>query len=102
MPNPCNCSYGNSVCKISRYNFNCSISDIKIDSSYASILTAILDDIKNKPEAIESLVPLFFIARYLERIGDQATNIAEVNHFIVTGEVLTDDRKIEIEEETVF
>ena len=77
-------------------------SDMKIDSSYASILTAILDDIRNKPEAIEALVPLFFIARYLERIGDQATNIAEVNHFIVTGEVLTDDRKIESEEETVF
>jgi len=77
-------------------------SDIKIDSSYASILTAILDDIKNKPEAIEALVPLFFIARYLERIGDQATNIAEVNYFIVTGEVLTDERKIESEEETVF
>ena len=77
-------------------------SDIKIDSSYASILTAILEDIRNKPEAIEALVPLFFIARYLERIGDQATNIAEVNHFIVTGEVLTDDRKLEAEEETVF
>ncbi len=77
-------------------------SDIKIDSSYASILTAILEDIRNKPEAIEALVPLFFIARYLERIGDQATNIAEVNHFIVTGEVLTDDRKLEAEEKTVF
>jgi len=77
-------------------------SDIKIDSSYASILTSILEDIRNKPEAIEALVPLFFIARYLERIGDQATNIAEVNHFIVTGEVLTDDRKLEAEEETVF
>jgi len=77
-------------------------SDIKIDSSYASILTSILEDIRNKPEAIEALVPLFFIARYLERIGDQATNIAEVNHFIVTGEVLTDDRKLEAEEKTVF
>jgi len=77
-------------------------SDIKIDSSYASILTSILEDIRNKPEAIEALVPLFFIARYLERIGDQAANIAEVNHFIVTGEVLTDDRKLEAEEETVF
>ena len=27
---------------------------------------------------------------------------AEVNHFIVTGEVLTDDRKLEAEEKTVF
>tara|TARA_A100001388_G_scaffold233609_1_gene186624 strand:- start:1573 stop:2277 length:705 start_codon:yes stop_codon:yes gene_type:complete len=77
-------------------------SDIKIDSSYASILTAILNDIKEKPEAIEALVPLFFIARYLERIGDQATNIAEVAHFIVTGEKLGDDRKMKVEDETVF
>ena len=77
-------------------------SDIKIDSSYANILSAILEDIKEKPEAIEALVPLFFIARYLERIGDQATNIAEVTHFIVTGETLGDDRKMEVEDETVF
>ena len=77
-------------------------SDIKIDSSYANILTAILNDIKETPEAIEALVPLFFIARYLERIGDQATNIAEVAHFIVTGEKLGDDRKMKVEDETVF
>ena len=77
-------------------------SDIKIDSSYANILSAILRDIKEKPEAIEALVPLFFIARYLERIGDQATNIAEVTHFIVTGEQLGDDRKMKVEDETVF
>ena len=75
---------------------------ILIACSKSITINVFLDDIINKPEAIEALVPLFFIARYLERIGDQATNIAEVNHFIVTGEVLTDDRKIESEEETVF
>ena len=51
---------------------------------------------------VDSIFPLFFIARYLERIGDQATNIAEVTHFIVTGETLGDDRKMEVEDETVF
>ena len=47
-------------------------------------------------------MPLLFIARYLERVGDQATNIAEETHFIVTGEDLTDEEKIQIENETIF
>ena len=33
---------------------------------------------------------------------DQATNIAEETHFIVTGEDLTDEAKIQIENETTF
>ena len=77
-------------------------SDSEIDSIYSDILMEILNNIKSKPEAIEALVPLFFIARYLERVGDQATNIAEVTHFIVTGEVLTDEKEIQIENETTF
>ena len=77
-------------------------SDSEIDSIYSDILMEILNNIKSKPEAIEALVPLFFIARYLERVGDQATNIAEETHFIVTGEVLTDEKAIQIENETTF
>ena len=77
-------------------------SDSEIDSIYSDILMEILNNIKSKPEAIEALVPLFFIARSLERVGDHATNIAEVTHFIVTGEVLKDEKAIQIENETTF
>ena len=72
----------------------------KFSTSTKSI--EILNAIKSNPDAINTLVPLLFIARYLERVGDQATNIAEETHFIVTGEDLTDEAKIQIENETTF
>ena len=77
-------------------------SDSEIDSLYSEILMDILNSIKTNPDATDALVPLLFIARYLERVGDQATNIAEETHFIVTGEDLTDEEKIQIENETIF
>ena len=35
---------------------------------------------------------LLFIAKNLERIGDHATNVAEVLHFQITGEEVTGER----------
>jgi phosphate transport system protein len=35
---------------------------------------------------------LLFVAKNLERIGDHATNIAEILHFQMTGEELTGER----------
>ena len=91
--------YGNKNCDNSLKVWR---SDSEIDSLYYGVLTEILNAIKTQPEAINGLVPLLFIARYLERVGDQATNIAEETHFIVTGEDLTDEEKIQIENETIF
>ena len=51
-------------------------SDSEIDSLYSEILMDILNSIKTNPDATDALVPLLFIARYLERVGDQATNVA--------------------------
>ena len=77
-------------------------SDSEIDSLYSAILMEILNSIKANPEAIEALVPLLFIARYLERVGDQATNVAEETYFVVTGEDLEGQEKTEVENETTF
>ena len=41
---------------------------------------------------IEPGAHLLFIAKNLERIGDHATNVAEVVHYLVTGQELTADR----------
>jgi phosphate transport system protein len=44
-----------------------------------------------KPSAdITTSAQLLFIAKSLERVGDQATNIAELVYFAVTGEQLPD------------
>ena len=41
---------------------------------------------------ISSCAHLLFIGKNLERIGDHATNIAEILHYEVTGEEITGDR----------
>ena len=77
-------------------------SDSEIDSLYSEILMDILNSIKTNPDATDALVPLLFIARYLERVGDQATNVAEETYFVVTGEDLEGLEKTEVENETTF
>ena len=77
-------------------------SDSEIDSLYSEILMDILNSIKTNPDATDALVPILFIARYLERVGDQATNVAEETYFVVTGEDLEGLEKTEVENETTF
>ena len=77
-------------------------SDSEIDSLYSEILMDILNSIKTNPDATDDLVPLLFIARYIERVGDQATNVAEETYFVVTGEDLEGLEKTEVENETTF
>ena len=77
-------------------------SDSEIYSLYSEILMDILNSIKTNPDATDALVPLLFIARYLERVGDQATNVAEETYFVVTGEDLEGLEKTEVENETTF
>ena len=38
------------------------------------------------PRTITSCAHLLFVAKNLERIGDHATNIAEIIHYEITGE----------------
>ena len=90
--------YTNKECKNSVDVWH---SDNEIDSLYSSILMEILNSIKANPEAIEALVPLLFIARYLERVGDQATNVAEETYFVATGEDLEGEETV-VETETTF
>ena len=46
---------------------------------------ALIDWIAKRPEDGEYALDLLMIAKYLERIGDHATNIAEWVVFAVTG-----------------
>ena len=51
------------------------------------------------PHHITPSTHMLFIAKNLERIGDHATNIAEVVYYTATGEHLTDRQKAD---ETVY
>ena len=56
-----------------------------VDNYFADIKTRIINWIEKNPEDGEFALDLLMIAKYLERIGDHATNIAEWVIFSVTG-----------------
>ena len=56
-----------------------------VDNYFSDIKTSIINWIANNPEDGEFALDLLMIAKYLERIGGHATNIAEWVIFSVTG-----------------
>jgi phosphate transport system protein len=66
--------------------------DEEVDEHYESIFRELLTLMASEPGAVEPGAHLLFIAKNLERIGDHATNIAEILHFQITGEELNQPR----------
>lgn len=60
--------------------------DAKVDSFYDSIFRNLVSHMVENPATISTAAQMLFIARNIERIGDHATNIAEMVHFSATGE----------------
>lgn len=60
--------------------------DEKVDGFYDSIFRNLVAHMMENPATISSAAQLLFVARNLERIGDHATNIAEMVYFAATGE----------------
>ena len=59
--------------------------DDDIDSLFVSVKNELIDAITANRDDAEALVDLLMIAKYFERIGDHAVNIAEWVVFSVTG-----------------
>lgn len=59
--------------------------DNKVDAFYNSIFRNLVSHMVENPATISSAAQLLFVARNLERIGDHATNVAEMVHFAATG-----------------
>jgi len=59
--------------------------DDKVDNFYNSIFRNFVAHMMENPSTISSAAQLLFVARNLERIGDHATNVAEMVHFAATG-----------------
>lgn len=66
--------------------------DRDLDALHTAIFRELLTYMMEDPRSITACTHLLFVAKHLERIGDHATNIAEIVHFLVTGEALTDQR----------
>jgi phosphate transport system protein len=59
--------------------------DNKVDAFYDSIFRNLVSYMVENPATISSAAQLLFVARNLERIGDHATNVAEMVHFAAVG-----------------
>jgi phosphate transport system protein len=67
--------------------------DGAVDDFYNSIFRALLTHMMENPHNITPATHLLFVAKNLERIGDHATNVAEMVYFAATGEHLADRLK---------
>ena len=66
--------------------------DEEVDAMYTSLFRELLTYMMEDPRNITPCTHLLFIAKNLERIGDHATNIAEVIHFQVVGRTIAEAR----------
>jgi phosphate transport system protein len=67
--------------------------DRAVDDFYNSIFRTLLTFMMENPHNITAATHLLFIAKNLERIGDHATNVAEMVYFAATGEHLGERRR---------
>ena len=68
-------------------------SDDEVDEHYNSLFRELLTYMMGDPRTITACAHLLFVAKNMERIGDHATNIAEIIHYEITGnEMISSDR----------
>jgi phosphate transport system protein len=60
--------------------------DDEVDEHYNALFRELLTYMMGDPRTITACVHMLFVAKNLERIGDHATNIAEIVRYQITGE----------------
>jgi phosphate transport system protein len=66
--------------------------DDEVDEHYNSLFRELLTYMMGDPRTITACAHLLFVAKNLERIGDHATNIAEIIHYEITGDEMISER----------
>ena len=67
--------------------------DQDVDEHYNSLFRELLTYMMGDPRTIAPCAHLLFIAKNLERIGDHATNLAEIIHYQITGDDMGLERR---------
>ena len=67
--------------------------DQRVDDFYNSLFRSLLTFMMENPQHITPSTHVLFVAKNLERMGDHATNVAEMVHFAVTGQHIGDRPK---------
>jgi len=65
-----------------------------VDSFYNSIFRTLVTYMMENPKTISECAHLLFIAKNIERIGDHATNVAEMVYYAATGNYLPERDRI--------
>jgi phosphate transport system protein len=60
--------------------------DQAVDAAYADTFAAVLEDMRQDPALVYAGTRLQSVAKYLERMGDHATNLGEMVIFMVRGQ----------------
>jgi phosphate transport system protein len=68
-------------------------SDTALDDFYDSIFRTLVTYMVENPRTIGQVAHLLFVAKNLERIGDHATNVAEMVYFAATGTQLAEHER---------
>lgn len=64
---------------------NCAQKDDKVDEMYGKLIKELMGYIQQNPDKTNQITQLAFVCRYIERLGDHSTNIAEHVIYLVTG-----------------
>ncbi|HEY4431773.1 MAG TPA: PhoU domain-containing protein, partial [Paenibacillus sp.] len=59
--------------------------DDQVDQLYGAMINELYSYMVTKPETVSQAMLLTLVGRYIERIGDHATNIGESVVYLVTG-----------------
>jgi phosphate transport system protein len=70
------------------------LNDTELDQRHNEVLRDIVERLNNESVSAGDYAHILFIAKNLERIGDHATNIAELVHYQITGKDLEDRPKL--------
>ena len=66
--------------------------DDKVDALFVNIKESLIKIISEDPRNGESAIDLIMVAKYFERIGDHAVNIAQWVIYSITGSHMEEDR----------
>ena len=74
--------------------------DRVVDDFYNSIFRTLVTYMVEYPPSISDAAHLLFVAKNLERVGDHATNVAEMVYFAATGEYMAERERTDAYEQT--
>ncbi|WP_242469923.1 phosphate signaling complex protein PhoU, partial [Rhodospirillum rubrum] len=66
--------------------------DAEVDELHSSLFRELLTYMLEDPRSISACSQLMFVSKNLERVGDQATNVAEAAYYRATGRILAGER----------